>query len=52
MKGNENYILVQSPQPSSLTEPRISASATGVRGFMIHLKGAGYLSTDSRQFQD
>ena len=36
-------VFPQSSQPSSLTEPRISASAAGVRGFMIHLKGTGYL---------
>ena len=29
--------------PSSLTASRISASAAGVRGLMIHLKGTGYL---------
>ena len=42
----------QSPQPSSLTESRISASATGVRGLMIHLKGTGYLLRESRWFQN
>ena len=30
-------------QGSSYTEPRISASAAGVRGLMIHLNGAGKL---------
>ena len=36
---------ISNPQPSSLTEieSRISASATGVRGLIIHLKGTGYL---------
>ena len=34
-------------QPSSLTESRISASAAGVRGLIIHLKGMGYLSSQS-----
>ena len=39
-------MLAQSSQPSSLTlEPRISDSAAGIRGLMIHLKGTGYLSS-------
>ena len=33
---------------SSLTESRISASATGVRGLMAHLKGTGYLLSKSQ----
>ena len=38
-------MLAQSSQ-TSLTELRISASAAGVRGLMIHLKGTGYLSSE------
>ena len=34
-------------QPSSLTESRISASAAGDRGLIMHLKGAGCLLNQS-----
>ena len=30
-------------QNASSTEPRISASVTGLRGLMVHLKGVGCL---------
>ena len=39
--------LFLSRQTSSLTESRISASAAGVRGLIVHLKGTGYLLSQS-----
>ena len=41
--------VIQLANASSLTESRISASAAGVRGLIIHLNGAGYLSVSQNK---
>ena len=47
--GRETFgnVCVLNRQLSSLTESRISASAAGVRGIIIHLNGTGYLLSQS-----
>ena len=46
--GDATVFVPSKSQPTSLTESRISASAIGDRGLMIHLKGTGYLLRESK----